>query len=277
MKFNLLILLSLICSLSLFSQEKTVAEIGEDSSRWSASLDIVNRYLWRGQAWGGNQVAFQPEIDYQATEKLSFTIWATTNFQNRDYAPDNETPRGYQEIDLGISYDINDFMTIGLWDYYWPTLEKYDDADNSFFNFGEDGVQSLDLSLSFDLSEVWLPFNATISTLIGGNDYRYNENDNASRNYTTYVELGYSFEQVYQEIGLYPVLGAVLNNQAEYYTYASYDKVSFINFGVQLYREFSLNDSLTLPITLTYTHNAATSNLEPFGRNFLIAGLSLEI
>jgi len=85
MKFNLLIFLSLIYSLSLFSQEKTVAQIGINSSRWSASLDIVNRYLWRGQSCGGNYLAFQPEIEYQATEKLTFAIWATTNFQNRDY------------------------------------------------------------------------------------------------------------------------------------------------------------------------------------------------
>ncbi|WP_010229679.1 TorF family putative porin [Gillisia marina] len=254
---------------------KDTIEVEKESS-FSAQVDILNQYLWRGQSYGGKYVAAQPSLEYAITDNLSIGIWATTNFQKLYYETDELTPRAYQELDLGISYALNNFITIELWDYYYPSVEKFDDEDTSIFNFGDDGVQTLDALLIFDFSEIWLPLEASISTFIAGNDYRYDsDEENPKQNFTTYVELNYYFEDVLAEIEINPFAGAVLNNQAEYYEYADFDKVSFINLGVALAREFSLNNDFSVPVNLKYIHNAATENTDIFGRNFIVAGIAL--
>ena len=170
-----------------------------------------------------------------------------------------------------------------LWDYYWPSVEKVEGVDNGFFNYGKDGVKTVDAMLYFDFSEGYkYPFNATISALVAGNDFRYDSNgENAKQNFTTYLELGYTFTlfekssvKGLQGIELDPVIGAVLNNKAGYYSYADYDKVSFCNFGIKATKEIDLGKGITMPLSLNYVHNGATQNTETFGKNFLVAGIS---
>jgi hypothetical protein len=268
---------------SMFSQETDTLSV-EKEKKLELNLDIVNRYLWRGQCWGGNYVAVQPTVEYAVTSKFSLGFWGTTNFRNDYFYPDGVTAyKGYQEIDFYATYQINDFLQFQLWDYYWPSVSKVEGVDNSFFNYGSDGVKTVDATLYFDFSEGYkYPFNATISTLVAGNDFRYDSNDeNPKQNFTTYVELGYTFMlfekssvKALQDIELDPVIGAVLNNKAAYYSYADYDKVSFCNIGIKATREIDLGKGITMPLSLNYIHNAAAKNTETFGKNFLVAGLS---
>ncbi|MBP8157055.1 MAG: hypothetical protein KAX93_01630, partial [Flavobacterium sp.] len=191
--------------------------------------------------------------------------------------------KGYQEIDFYVTYQINNFLQLQLWDYYWPSVTKVEGVDNGFFNYGSDGSKTIDAMLYFDFSEGYkYPFNATISTLVAGNDFRYDRNgENPKQNFTTYLELGYTFtffkntnSKAFQNIEILPVVGAVLNNKAEYYSYADYDKVSFANLGITATKEIELGQGITMPITLNYTHNGASKNTEFFGRNFWIMTLS---
>ena len=135
----------------------------------------------------------------------------------------------------------------------------------------------------FDFSDGYkYPFNATISTLVAGNDYRYDSTgENPKQNYTTYLELGYTFTlfekatlKLLQNLEISPVVGAVLNNKAEYYSYADYDKPSFITIGMKATKEIDLGKGITMPLSLNYIHNGATKNTESFGKNFLVAGIS---
>ena len=279
MKTSLLFLITFnfIEILNAQYQENSIDTIiVEEQSNFSAQIDILNQYIWRGQSYGGKYIAVQPSLEYAINDNLSIGVWATTNFQNKYYEKDEISPRGYQELDLGISYAINNFITVELWDYYYPSVEDFEDEDTNFFNFSDNGVQTLDAVLIFDFSEIWLPFEASVSTLVAGNDYRYNdEEENPKQNFTTYVELNYYFEDVLAEIEINPFAGAVLNNKAEYYEAADFNKVSFINLGLTLVREFNLNNNFSVPIHLKYIHNAAGTNTEISGRNFLVAGLSL--
>jgi hypothetical protein len=94
--------------------------------------------------------------------------------------------------------------------------------------------------------------------------------------------MGYHFSDIFalssskflQKIDAHPVIGAVINNQAQYYTYADYNKPSLINIALSLTREFQTNQNTTIPVVLSYTHNAATANTEVYGKNFLLAGIS---
>jgi hypothetical protein len=281
MKYKLLVVVFCI-SASMFSQEADTLSI-EKEKKLELSLDIVSRYLWRGQCWGGDYIAVQPTIEYAVTPKFSLGFWATTNFKDDYSYPDGTDGKGYQEIDLYVTYQINDFLQFQLWDYYWPSVSKVEAVDNGFFNYGKDGVKTVDAALYFDFSEGYkYPFNATISTLVAGNDFRYDNNDeNPKQNFTTYLEVGYTFTlfeessiKAIQNIDIEPVIGAVLNNKAEYYSYADYDKVSFCNMGVKATKEIDLGNGITMPLSLNYIHNAATKNTDTFGKNFLVAGIS---
>jgi hypothetical protein len=159
-----------------------------------------------------------------------------------------------------------------------------DGVNNGYFYYGKDGVKTVDAILYFDFSEGYkYPFNATISTLVAGNDYRYDSNgDNPKQNFTTYVELGYTFSffdksslKVLRNIELSQIVGAVLNNKAAYYNYADYDQISFCNIGIKITKEIDLGKGIAMPFSLNYIHNAATKNTELFGKNFLIATISL--
>jgi len=287
MKYKLLFIQFLAISTSIFSQEneiKTDSLNIEKEKKLSLNLDIVNRYLWRGQCWGGDYVAVQPTIEYAVTPKLTLGFWATSNFKSDYFYPDGVTSyKGYQEIDFYISYQINDFLNFQIWDYYWPSVNKVEGVDNRFFYYGKDGVKTVDAMLYFDFSEGYkYPFNATISTLVAGNDFRYDSNgENAKQNFTTYLELGYTFTlfenssmKVLQGIELDPVIGAVLNNKAGYYSYADYDKVSFCNLGLKATKGIDFGKGITMPLSLNYIHNGANQNTETFGKNFLVAGIS---
>jgi hypothetical protein len=285
MKLKLLFLFICISN-SLFSQEVDSLSV-EKEKKLELSLEILSRYIWRGQSWGGNYIAVQPSIEYKIVPDLTLGFWATTNFKGDYFYPDGVTaPKGYQEIDFSVAYQITKVIECVVADYYWPSVSKAEGVDNSFFNYGNDGVKTIDLSLNFDFSEKYekYPFKATISTLVAGNDYRYDGNgENPKQNFTTYVEIGYkskflkkSVIKGIQDIEFEPVIGAVLNNKAEYYSYADYDKPSLINIGIKAKKEIDLGYGITMPVSLNYIHNAATKNTETFGKNFVVVGISFE-
>lgn len=266
-----------------FSQELTKDSIAKDK-KFAIQLDFQSRYIWRGQSWGGDYPVIQPTVEYNITKKIIVGVWATSNFKRDYFYPDGSSYKGYQEIDFYLSYKINPYLTLQLWDYYWPSVQKVTGVDNGFFNYGNEGVKTVDLNLLFDFSEVWVPLHVTISTLIAGNDFAYNsKGQNPKQNFTTYAEIGYVFEGVFkkssknalQNINVSPTIGSVFNNQAKYYSAGDYNKVSFVNMSLKTAKEFVVHKNFSMPISFTYTYNAATKNTATFGRNFLIFDVSL--
>jgi len=286
MRHRYLLVIVWCLNTSLFSaQENRVNPDSIPNKKIEFTLDVVSRYLWRGQCWGGDYAAIQPSLVYSVTPKLSVGLWATSNFKKDYYYPDGVTAyKGYQEIDCYATYQIADYLQVQLWDYYWPSVRNVDGVDNNYFNYGKNGVKTVDAILCFDFSEGYkYPFNATISTLVAGNDYRYdNSGENPEQNFTTYLEVGYSLDlfdsttqTLFKNITLAPTIGAVLNNKAGYYSYADYDRVSFINLSLKATKEFALTKEIFMPISINYIHNGARSNTDVFGKNFLVATISL--
>lgn len=269
--FSFLLLISLC--VPLLAQEKDT--IAVKKGKLEINLDLASRYLWRGQCWGGNYAVVQPTLSYEFNDKITFECWATTNFKNDYFYPDGTPGKGYQEIDLNLSYAINSWLTFQIWDYYWPSVEKVEGVDNGFFNYGTDSAKTIDANLLLDFSDYKLPLSLTLSTLLAGNDYRYDsEGEHPKQNYTTYFEVLYTFDKLVEKINLEATAGAVLNNQAEYYTAGDYDKPSLVNLSLKAIREISLTKRLTMPLSLNYIHNAATKNTEFFGKDFWVAGIT---
>lgn len=284
-KFRFIVFLMLAIPATVLSQEHIQQDsIDSTQKKWDINIDIVSMYLWRGQSWGGRYTAVQPSFNYAVSKRWSVGVWATTNFKKKYYENDGLSPRGYQELDFGITYQIADFMSVSVWDYYWPTYERFEGVDQNYFNYRPNGVKTVDATIEFDFSDGFkYPFNATISTLIGGNDYQFDENNQSyTRNFTTYVEAGYTFSDIFRHlsaktfrnIDLCPAVGAVLNNKAEYYTYGDYDRISFINLALAMSREFDLGYNIAMPVSVNYTHNAAKANTQIIGKNFVTVGVS---
>jgi hypothetical protein len=279
-------LILLVISTSALSQEIVKKEdsiIKKDTPnlakehKLTFTVDLVNRYIWRGQSWGGNYSVIQPTIEYSPSENWTFGIWGTTNFKKDYFYPDNETSyKGYHEIDLYLSKKITKYLRLELWDYYWPSVSKVDDVSNQLFNFSSNSVNTIATDFKFDFNNFKIPLEATLSTFIAGNDFKYDENgENPKQNFTTYLELVYKYE-IFNTIELKPCIGAVINNQAQYYTAGDYNKTSFVNISLKALKKIKLKNSFEMPISLNFTHNAATKNTEIFGRNFILVGLSIK-
>lgn len=287
MKFKLLFIAACI-STSMFSQEqqpkKDSLATNKKGKSFEFELDIVSRYLWRGQCWGGDYVAVQPTMTYKGIKNWEFEFWGTTNFKSEYAYGDGRFYKGYQEIDFSAAYYIRNDINIKVSDYYWPTVEKVDGVNNGFFNYGKDGVKTVDLSFNLDRTcdecDGSYPYIATLSVLVAGNDFRYDSNDeNPKQNFTTYAEVGYMFtffEDQKYEAYLTPVVGAVFNNKAGYYSYADYGKVSVCNMAIEFEKDFQITKNIEMPLTLNFTHNAADKNTEAFGRNFLVAAIKFK-
>jgi hypothetical protein len=185
MKKVILIIMFMLTASITFAQE-IVSDTSKVEKKWDINLDIASRYIWRGQSWGGNYPVAQLYGNYTVNDKLSVGFWTTHNFK-KEYYDVNGASKGYQELDLVLNYAVTDFLTVSLQDYYWPSTDKQEGVSNNFFNFGNDGSQSIDLQLLFDFSEKGVPIWVTLSTLVAGNDFRYKDDSDVKgkQNFTT--------------------------------------------------------------------------------------------
>ena len=283
MKKSFLIFAFALTSSLTFAQEivkgTTAADDEPVKGTWDVNLDLASRYIWRGQSWGGNYPVAQLYGAYNLSNKWSLGLWTTHNFK-KEYYDENGTTKGYQEIDFIVNYAVNDILTISLQDYYWPSTDRQEGVSNNFFNYGNDSSQTIDLMFMFNFTERGLPLWFTSSTFIAGNDFKYKDefDEKGKQNYTTYMELGYDINAPFG-VSLAPFFGLVLNNKAEYYSYADYDKPSFVNLGCKVSKEFKLSESVVMPVWLNYTYNAADAmeNLQPLGHQFLVAGVTFSL
>lgn len=268
-----------------FSQETNnkVKDSVASKPKLTAAIDVVYPYLWRGIRYYGNKVAFQPRINYSFADKLSFELWATTNFSNAKDA--------YNEFDWTIYYQVSPIVNISLSDYYWPATKKANEEDftnsrDSYLDYSEGSAQSLDLSISLDFTENGLPIDFLWSTLIGGNDYNYNDDENpTSRAFSSYTEVGYTYSFKKATIEVRPFVGAAIINGGYYGNKTDGSAgFSFTNVGVNIVKEFSISEKYSLPIFIRYTNNDygvqefdSDDNLTRTVRNFFSFGVTFTL
>lgn len=265
----------------IFSQtdatEQSVPE-PESSHKFSATVDIVYPYLWRGLKYYGNKIAFQPSLAYDVTDKINVGVWATTNFSNAADA--------YNEFDWSITYQFSPVMGISLSDYYWPSTKNNVDWEKSpYFDYSEGSSQTLDLSLLVDFSEKGIPLDFQWSTLIGGNDYRYEENRQPKRAFSSYAEIGYTYSVDKYELDFRPFVGAAIVNGGYYGTDAKGDAgFTFSNVGLNIAKVIKITDTSNLPTFIRYTYNDygiqqfdTNDEVTKTVRNFISAGISLDL
>ena len=275
MKKVTIILALLLSSTVTFAQDavKDTTAVEEAEPKFTAAVDVVYPYLWRGVRYYGDDIAIQPYVGYSFTDKLSVALWATTNITS-------ETD-SYFEFDWSISYQISPVLSVTLADYYWPATKKNLDWEkSSYFDYSDGSAKTLDLSLLFDFSEKGVPIDFTWSTFIGGGDYKDDADGGRSRAYSSYAEVGYTHTFESAGIDVRPFVGAAVLNEGGYYGVDANGNAgfSFTNVGVNFSKEFKVSENYSLPVFVRYSHNdyGVVEDTKTV-RNFFSCGVTFNI
>lgn len=178
---------------------------------YEAGAELVSSYLWRGQYLGG--LSFQPNatVGFEGEHtSLQIGAWGSVGASDWGFRKglsenENGNPNTYfvPELDIVGSFSFYG-VTLGFTHYYycdggnffgWKKAADWDNEDWS--------TSTTELQLGFDFSEI-LPeeHNLYINwyTMVSGADFKWDENDNVSNNYSSYLELGYDY--TFDDLGL---------------------------------------------------------------------------
>jgi hypothetical protein len=233
----------------------------QEESPVDLSLDIASRYVWRGLDFG-NSPSLQPGISFNKWG-LSVGAWGayTTNIN----AP-------AQEMDIFIGYTfLNDMLSITLTDYFFPT----DGALNNYFSYNNTNTAHVfEGSISFNGTEK-LPISLLIGTNFYGADAIHYSGDisNPDGNlmYSTYAELGYSFDCKEVNVELFcgaNILGATDADISNGYNGFYNNKAGIVNLGFTAGKDLQVSESFTIPLSISLITNPLNQNI------FLVANLS---
>jgi hypothetical protein len=242
----------------------------ETEFAYEAGAEVVSAYIWRGQYNGS--LSFQPEalVGLNALdEAVQFRagVWASLGASDWTFTPNKGDGKGYTkfvpEVDVILSCSAYG-ASVGFNHYYY--------CDGSNF-FSWKSVEELSNGNHTSTTEVWAGYNfdhffgvgAYINwyTTIAGNDLVWDENDEAHRAWSTYIELGYDY--TWEKIGL------TLGGQLGFSPWASdlygNSKFAVTNISVKLNKEWEVG-----PCTIDIF---AQGSLNPDGvttQNAIISG-----
>ena len=177
-KTLLLAAIILISAFPAFPQQKSNFSL-------KASAELVSNYIWRGSpaySYSNGQAQLAPNI--QPTLGFVFGglevgAWGSTDFTG-----------SYQEMDLYASYTVKG-ITATFTDYYWDANW----ASKPYFHYqNETTGHVFEGSLAYAFTKI--PLKVSVATMLYGADKKYidaEENTTPENNYSTYIELGYSF------------------------------------------------------------------------------------
>ena len=219
MKHKLILLLFIVffCfeSSTIFSQTDTIPQI-----EISADLDLVSRYIWRGQEYGQSP-NIQPGLS-MTWKNFTFGSWGSYKL----------TGAGSQETDFFLSKTFN-HLTLSVWDYW--SFE-----DTSFIDildFKEETTgHLLEAQLLISGGDI-LPFN-----LLGSYNFYGADPSNS-----LYFELQY--ELYTNSFDLIAFLG--VQAKGDYYA----EKPDVVNLGVTVTKYMKITNSWDLPVSISFIVN----------------------
>lgn len=207
------------------------------SSNFHLGIDLQTKYVWRGMEMmtdDASPVLF-PCINYQWKGLYVYTMGG--------YAINGK----YAEVDLGLSYSWKG-LTIGLSDYYYPTISDKDDE----YLGGKHNGHWLEASLTYAPEKI--PLWITVSNFFAGDDDVYNDaSGNKKQAYSTYMEVGtyYDFldnNRLSLAVGMTPCKSCYTNYQK---------KFAVCNLDLKYTYSVQFKNGWTLPLSAEYIYNPA--------------------
>ena len=222
-KYSILLPVVLMLCCNAFPQE-------EKGSPFNAGADIYSNYVWRGTKYGKGP-AIQPKLEFKAGP---FTAGAWGSFDFSDY----------QEADLYVSFALPAGFTLGMTDYYYPTLDYFDYSDTS-------GSHAFEINLAF--ARGGLSMSAS---------YILNEAGNAgSEGGDKYLEIKYSFDSFNIFMGAGDGWHTVNFSDGS-------DRFAICNIGLGTSKSIRVTDTFSIPVTGQMVFNPDLK------RMYIIAGFS---
>lgn len=245
---RIIILALMLISISAFSF-KSYAEEKESNFTYEVGADVVSSYLWRGQNLGG--LSIQPSVTL-GWRGLYLGTWANIGADNWKFG--NLQP----ELDIIIGYD-NYGVQLDLTHLYYFGGDNYfnglGDANNSYKD-GEgnltESATTMELHAGINVGE-WVkkvPLTIDWYTTVLGYDpvfdeqgkMEFNENGNAKRAYSTYIQVGYDIHLPLDiilgvKVGFTPWKGMYSDYEA---VWTSGQTVGINNLQLRAEREFEL-------------------------------------
>lgn len=177
----------------------------DPASPWTTGADLYSSYVWRGTRQSGPAV--QPEIEFN-TGFFTAGAWGSFDFND------------FQEVDLYLSFALNETVSIGIQDYYFPGSLYFDYSAAS-------GSHAFEVNLNYTSERVWLSANCVVNEAGGIGSYGGD----------LYFEWGISFEY----FSLF--LGAGNGWHTEDGSF------NVCNLGLQVDEELEITDRFTIPVT----------------------------
>ena len=206
-------------------------EEGKKASDFHLGLDLQTKYIWRGMEMMVEDAApvVFPQLSYQKGGLYAYAMGG--------YSINGK----YAEVDLGASYTYK-FLTVGLNDYYYPTI---DSAQDDYFNF-KSKITGHWLEAVITIAPESIPAYLTLSNYFAGAD----KNAEGKQAYSTYAEVGghYDFLDDHQ---LALAVGAAFNKSC----YNGYEH-GFGICNVELKYTYNVAfKNFTLPLSVMYIIN----------------------
>lgn len=188
-----------ILSAPLFAQDE------EENSNFSVGADIYTNYVWRGSKLGTGP-SFQPSVKF-VTGGLTLGVWGAFDAS------------GYTEADPYISYSFPFGLSLGLTDYYSPSLELFETSDTA-------GSHALELNAGFTAGGLSLSANYIVNEAGGI----------ASAGGDMYFQAGYAFKHFNIFVG------------AGDGWHTSDGDFNLCNLGIGTTKEIKITDSFSIPV-----------------------------
>lgn len=253
-KIYLLLLFAFLCNVTIIIAQN------EDSSffKTKVSADFVSNYVWRGvycYSPLGNQMVLAP--GFQPTIGLimgNFEIgsWGATDFTG-----------AYKEVDLYATYSLKGFSAT-IYDYYWDLAWQ----GKNYFDYDEDKTSHIiEATLAYKSTKI--PFSVSVNTFVYGADKKYDKKTatfTTDNNYSTYIELGYSFKVNNSDIDAF--IGATPADGYYGDGYGSVDGFAVVNVGATGYKTVKFSEHLETKLKTSLIFNPQQE------KSYLVLGLS---
>ena len=205
-----------------------------EESPFGLGLDLQTKYVWRGMemlSQNSSPVIF-PSLNYTWGGLLVYAMGG--------YSLNGS----YTEVDLGISYSWKGF-TIGVNDYYYPTIDTNEDNYFKGVNTGH----WLEVTLAYAPEKV--PIWITTSNFFYGADKYVDENGKEKQAYSSYIEIGTYYDFLdNNRVSL--AVGSALNKSC----YNGYAKnFSICNIEGKYTYNVKVKDDWSLPLSVSYIYN----------------------
>jgi hypothetical protein len=221
-----------------------IASYGQDAEskgfkpEVKVTTDIVSSYIWRGTV-GSMNPNIQPTLAAIAGG-FELGVWGSTDLK-----------ASYKELDPYLAYTKGSFKVM-VTDYDWTF------ANASYFDYKKSSTDHIiEASLCF-LGTDKLPLSIAVNTMIYGADKKWDKTlaaFSSDQNYSTYIELGYTFEKCNVFLGMTPSNG--------YYGagYGKVDGFAICNMGVSSVRNLKVSPDFEIPLKGTLIVNPQAESI----------------